>query len=290
MLTRKLTHLEAHAIAHRLHQAEEIVAGVVEELARMEDSPHGQDDGACGWCYDEATSGEKGEARGVCQRCGGTGVVDDGEITGAGGVEFENGLVKCVKDCPDCADSTPAKAEAKCKACGGNDGDMPCAYPEGRADCLHNASVATLDDSCTHNYLKGVCTKCGEEWWKINHRPARLLPQPQAAEPTLGEQFEYLDVQNSNLRRAMQKIMARLTELLDEDQFGNIASIVREAGVMPPNDSAQAAEPKGLTDEQIESLAYRHAYRYRHGPDSIENIFNRNCLLNFARALLAKGE
>lgn len=38
MLTRKLTHLEAHAIAHRLHQAEEIVAGVVAELAGMEDS------------------------------------------------------------------------------------------------------------------------------------------------------------------------------------------------------------------------------------------------------------
>lgn len=230
MLTRKLTHLEAHAIAHRLHQAEEIVAGVVAELAGMEDCPHGVDDGACKQCYGEAAGGEKGEAKGVCQRCGGTGVVDDGEITGAGGVEFENGPVKCVKDCPNCADSTPAKAEAKCKACNGNDGDMPCAYPEGRPDCLHNASVATLDDSCTHNYLKGVCTKCGEEWWKINHRPARLLPQP------------------------------------------------------------QAAEPKGLTDEQIESLAHRHAYRYRHGPDSIENIFNRNCLLNFARALLAKGK
>ena len=114
MLTRKLTHLEAHAIAHRLHQAEEIVAGVVEELARMDADPHG--------------------------------VVDDGEITGAGGVEFENGPVKCVKDCPNCADSTPAKAEAKCKACNGNDGDMPCAYPEGRPDCLRNASAPALDD------------------------------------------------------------------------------------------------------------------------------------------------
>lgn len=38
MLTRKLTHLEAHAIAHRLHQAGEVVAGVVAELAGMEDS------------------------------------------------------------------------------------------------------------------------------------------------------------------------------------------------------------------------------------------------------------
>ena len=37
-----------------------------------------------------------------CKTCGGTRVVDDGEITGSGGVEFENGPIKCVKDCPDC--------------------------------------------------------------------------------------------------------------------------------------------------------------------------------------------
>ncbi|SAK17615.1 hypothetical protein [Burkholderia multivorans] len=49
---------------------------------------------------------------------------------------------------------------------------------------------------------------------------------------------------------------------------------------------AQADARVGLTDEQIETLAHRRAYRYRHGPDSIEFIFNRHCLLNFARALL----
>jgi hypothetical protein len=45
----------------------------------------------------------------VCATCKGTRVVDDGEITGSGGVEFENGPIKCVKDCPDCA--APAQAE-----------------------------------------------------------------------------------------------------------------------------------------------------------------------------------
>lgn len=40
------------------------------------------------------------------------------------------------------AASTPTKAEAKCRACNGNDSDMPCAYPEGRADCLRNASAS----------------------------------------------------------------------------------------------------------------------------------------------------
>lgn len=38
-----------------------------------------------------------------CRRCGGSKVVDDGEITGCGGVEFSNGPIACVKDCPDCA-------------------------------------------------------------------------------------------------------------------------------------------------------------------------------------------
>ena len=51
-----------------------------------------------------------------------------------------------------------------------------------------------------------------------------------------------------------------------------------------------AASAPTLTGEQIESLAHHQAHRYRHGPDSIEFIFNRECLLNFARALLAQGE
>lgn len=38
-----------------------------------------------------------------CETCNGTGMVDDGEITcSEGGIPYENGPVKCVKDCPDC--------------------------------------------------------------------------------------------------------------------------------------------------------------------------------------------
>lgn len=59
-------------------------------------------------------------------------------------------------------------------------------------------------------------------------------------------QIEALDLDNHRLRRAMQKVMARLTNLLDEDQFGNIESIVTEAGVEPPEaqnpDDARDAE------------------------------------------------
>lgn len=48
-----------------------------------------------------------------CETCKGIGMVDDGEITGVGGVEFENGPVKCVKDCPDCKPSAPVERDER---------------------------------------------------------------------------------------------------------------------------------------------------------------------------------
>lgn len=49
-----------------------------------------------------------------CATCNGSGFVDDGEINFyPDGTPFENGPVKCVKDCPDCAQPTPAQAEAE---------------------------------------------------------------------------------------------------------------------------------------------------------------------------------
>lgn len=72
----------------------------------------------------------------------------------------------------------------------------------------------------------------GLEAWQA--RAALAAPAaPQAGEDA-ASQVEHLDVENHRLRRAMQKIMARLADLLDEDQFGNIESIVTEAGVEPP--------------------------------------------------------
>ncbi|HCE6978128.1 TPA: hypothetical protein NHP34_005771 [Pseudomonas aeruginosa] len=48
-----------------------------------------------------------------CATCGGTGMVDDGEIDCySDGTPFENGPVKCVKDCPACkAQPSPLQAE-----------------------------------------------------------------------------------------------------------------------------------------------------------------------------------
>ncbi len=48
-----------------------------------------------------------------CTTCGGAGMVDDGEITcSEGGIPYENGPVKCVKDCPSCkAHPSPTQPE-----------------------------------------------------------------------------------------------------------------------------------------------------------------------------------
>ena len=82
-----------------------------------------------------------------CKTCGGTGVVDDGEITGVGGVEFSNGPVKCFKNCPACADRysiqgapTPPAPSAD------SDGD----------ECQHCFRVS-LDDRKHDDY----CQHCG---------------------------------------------------------------------------------------------------------------------------------
>ncbi|MBU9566271.1 hypothetical protein [Burkholderia multivorans] len=116
--------------------------------------------------------------------------------------------------------------------------------------------------------------KIDERWRFTRHDPSQLVRRPKFIEPlylnaqaaaapinpiALAEQkmsnenahanetgaegldqFERIDVQNHVLRRTLQRVMARLTDLLDEDQFGNIESIVKEAGVEPPAMAAAA--------------------------------------------------
>ncbi|OJA71088.1 hypothetical protein BGV72_31545 [Burkholderia ubonensis] len=57
------------------------------------------------------------------------------------------------------------------------------------------------------------------------------------------------------MRRTLQRVMARLTDLLDEDQFGNIESIVKEAGVEPPAMAAAApADERAAFDVALAAL------------------------------------
>ena len=47
----------------------------------------------------------------VCKICDGFCHVPDGEIYGSGGVEFENGPIECVKDCPACKPAAQPQGE-----------------------------------------------------------------------------------------------------------------------------------------------------------------------------------
>lgn len=71
--------------------------------------------GLCSECTADASRARAALAQPSpkCSTCGGTGMVDDGEIDCySDGTPFENGPVKCVKDCPACkAQPSPAQAE-----------------------------------------------------------------------------------------------------------------------------------------------------------------------------------
>jgi len=54
-----------------------------------------------------------------------------------------------------------------------------------------------------------------------------------------------------------------------------------------------APAPAPLTDEQIEAIGHRKAWRYKHSSDPAHSstyTFNRTCLLDFARAAIAASK
>lgn len=115
---------EAGSSVHKYHAAAQPEPPVADERAAYREVGFIVHDEMHGWhfaptvawtflgkgcmLFARASSPNAAGAEGSCKTCGGTRVVDDGEITGSGGVEFENGPIKCVKDCPDC--TVPAQA------------------------------------------------------------------------------------------------------------------------------------------------------------------------------------
>lgn len=82
------------------------------------------------------------------------------------------------------------------------------------------------------NDIARACPFCNAEW----------VEQPQA-EADIHEaqgQIEFLDEKNNALSAAIRKVMARLADLLDEDQFKEIEEIVSFAGVQPQAEAVPA--------------------------------------------------
>lgn len=83
------------------------------DLAKYEDSGEYRYDPAADYWKAWQARAALAQPSPKCATCNGTGLIDDGEITcSEGGIPYENGPVKCVKDCPDCkAQPSPAQAE-----------------------------------------------------------------------------------------------------------------------------------------------------------------------------------
>jgi hypothetical protein len=164
------------------------------------------------------------------------------------GVEVE------IKDAP----TAPAVASTEC--CVDDEGRIP--RPDLLADPLWQWRCIAKEAEIVVNW-KGKFLMLSEEMCvRLGSALEAAFPEdaaPAPAEPK-GEQqddyeakgtIEHLDLDNHRLRRAMQKIMARLAELLDEDQFANIESIVKEAGVEPPVGQVEASRQRPAAAQTV---------------------------------------
>ncbi|MBO4119886.1 hypothetical protein J5T34_03915 [Cupriavidus gilardii] len=71
------------------------------------------------------------------------------------------------------------------------------------------------------------------------------------------EQVECLDVENHRLRRTIQKMMARLTDLLDEDRFAEMEGLAASGGVEPPQAATGAQGLIALLREARDAVEQR---------------------------------
>lgn len=117
---------------------------------------------------------------------------------------------------------------------------------EGREAVDERAAFeAWCKDPASNTYARTVA-------WEAWQARAALATAP-TKDSEAGEQIEHLDIENHRLRRAIQQMMARLADLLDEDHFGNIEGIAKAAGVSPPTAPTMSGEIVGyLVDDPNE--------------------------------------
>ncbi|VTU28852.1 hypothetical protein H6CHR_03075 [Variovorax sp. PBL-H6] len=138
--------------------------------------------------HEAAVAALSGEVKSAaqCSRCGGTGIVDDGEIDCyENGVPYENGPVKCVKDCPACTRPS-APAQQKCDNCGDPVPKRACYC---QANCVH-AAPPDAPEKRAEPDMPAICAALGFD--PTNHhnaakcpycRPAPLVPLQARLQP-----------------------------------------------------------------------------------------------------------
>lgn len=141
-------------------------------------------------------------------------------------------------------------AGVKCTHCNGKGYNEPI-YDEqdGWTDetpcetCNGSGRITTVEQ-----YLKTLPANWHEDssletWFPITAEELKRLKDERAAQPPPASQLE----------KALQQVMARLADMLDEDKFNNIEAIVREAGVRYPDECP--AETKSEIPAAAQSAA-----------------------------------
>lgn len=125
---------EREALQQRLTVADQRVDDLQIDLAAARELlKHGSSPtpAHCESVLDFLASQSAPAAKDACSTCGGTKLVDDGELTcSSGGIPYENGPIQCVKDCPDCTPTTetcqfPQSCTTMCGCKPGANGGLP---------------------------------------------------------------------------------------------------------------------------------------------------------------------
>lgn len=219
MLTRKLTHLEAHAIAHRLQQAGEVVAGVVEELMGMEasaaaHSPDREQVGEDSRRVDELSMLIRQLVHALRK------AAPDNDLAGRAGDYLKRAGLQGSPlrvEAPDAPPSREQMGERWCFNCGHNAHEGSCADASPSRECGER-------QECPHGQDDGACGWCYDE--------------KAASAPTLGEQ-------HTDEQAAFESWWnANETWPVAAKNLALLAWTTRANKSQP-----QAAEPKGLTDK-----------------------------------------
>jgi hypothetical protein len=121
-----------------------------------------------------------------------------------GGVVNGNRLSLAAKELL-AAHTTPV--EARCKSCGGNDGDMPCAYPgEGKPGCLRDARRAAQPET-----------------WKVLPSPARVTGE------ILHQAFHDFPAEKWELPASRQAVWNRIAERVNVRMAVSTGELKQEA-------------------------------------------------------------
>ncbi|MBU9563687.1 hypothetical protein KTE54_23695 [Burkholderia multivorans] len=153
------------------------------------------------------------------------------------------------------------------RALNGISNDRATVYAGALREILESPQPAQADAPAEAREPAKVDTKARMDW------AAGILRKLPPLDPT----YSIISILDDHDREDRDEVLHSIRVFADMRATQALFTLYRA-----PADSGEAR----LTDEQIETLAHRRAYRYRHGPDSIEFIFNRHCLLNFARTLL----